>query len=190
MNTMNKWLVVGLGLLTLGGCEELPDPEYIYGEQLGGLEFVVLDPDQGVHPNTSIMDHPDNPFRRGISLESKFAVQLAGPVPAFYGWATALVQEPTGEHQFYAASAARDIYLSERAAPEDLVYARDIAVRGYQNVLTEFTGAVTYDATGTIAYPLSAQAIDSIVLLGGRVPAGWSIVEGANGVRTAVYVGE
>ena len=190
MNAVNKWLLVGLGLLTLSACEELPDPEYLYGEQIGGLEFVVLDPDQGVHPNASIMQHPDNPFRRGISLESKFAVQGAGPVPAFYGWATALVQEPTGEHQFFTASAARDIYLSERAEPEDLVYARDIAVRGYREVLITFPdSAATYDATGTVRYDLLAQTIDNLNALGGVVPPGWSVVESADGTRVAVYAG-
>ena len=186
MNSTLRLVVASLGLAMVTGCEEQPDPAFVYGEQLGGLEFVVFDPDQGVHPNTSITRHPENPFSNGISLETKFEVGAAGVVAGFYGWATALVQEPTGEHQFYAASAARDIYVSQRAAPEDLVYARDIAVRGYQNVLTEFTGAVTYDATGTVAYPLSAQAIDGIVSLGGTVPTGWSVVEDANGVRTAV----
>ncbi|MFK7928656.1 MAG: hypothetical protein AB8H79_10750 [Myxococcota bacterium] len=172
------------------GCAELPEPEYIYGGYVEGLEFIVLDVDQGVHPNASIMQHPENPFRRGISLESRFAVQSAGPVAAFYGWATSLVQEPTGEHQFYAASAARDIYFSERADPEDLVFARDIAVRGYREVLLSFPdSAGTYDATGTVRFDLLGQTIDGIVSLGGVVPPGWSVVESPDGTRTGVYVG-
>lgn len=174
--------------LALGACEALPDPEYLYGEQLGGLEFVVLDPDQGVHPNTSILAHPDNPFRRGISLEAKFAAQDVGPVPAFYGWSTALAQEPTGEHQFYAAAAARDVYLARLADDEDLVYARDIAVRGWREVLLSFSdSAATYDATGTQRYSLLAQTIDGIQSLGGTVPAGWVVIEQADGTRVGVY---
>lgn len=186
MKAMIAALVLGLG----SGCQELPDPTYLYGEQLGGLRFVVIDLDQGVYPNTSITRHPDNPFRRGISLESKFAAQEVGAIPAFYAWAQALVQEPTGEHQFFAAAAARDIYLSERADPEDLVYARSIAVRGFQNCLTEFSDSTaTFDITGNLRFDLLAQAIDGIVALGGRVPPGWNVVESADGTRVAVFSG-
>ena len=181
-----KRAIVAVFLL-LAGCEELPEPAFLYGEQLGGLEFVVIDPDQGVHPNSSIMSHPDNPFRRGVSLDTKFAAQDVGPIPAFYAWSTALVQEPTGEHQFYAAAAARDIYLSERAEPKDLVFARSIAVRGFQNCLTEFPDSSgTFDITGNTRFDLLAQAIDGIEALGGRVPQGWAVVENADGVRVAV----
>lgn len=188
---MNAVRALLLGLaFAAAGCEELPEPTYLYGEQLGGLQFVVIDPDQGVYPNASITAHPNNPFRRGISLQSKFAAQSVGPIPAFYGWAQALVQEPTGEHQFYAAAAARDIYLAELAAPEDLVYARSIAVRGFQNCLTEFPDSTaTFDITGNARFDLLAQAIDGIVQLGGRVPAGWSVVESADGTRVAVFAG-
>lgn len=179
-----------LGCL-LAACEPLPAPAYVYGESLGDLEFIVLDPDQGVHPNASILDHPENPFRRGISLESKFEAQGEGAIPAFYAWATALVQEPTGEHQFFTASAARDVYLGQLADPEDLIYVRDIAVRGYQQVLETFPdSAATYDATGTIRYDLLAQTVDNLALLGGQIPVGWSVVESADGTRVAVYTGE
>lgn len=182
-------LATALAAFGLLGCEEQPEPEYLYGEQIGGLEFIVLDPDQGVHPNTSILVHPENPFRRGISLESKFAVVSAGPVAAFYGWSTALTQQPTGEHQYYAAAAARDIYFGGLAADEDLVYARDIAVRGFQEVLLTFPDtAQTYDITGNVIYDLRAQAIDGIIALGGRVPNGWDVVT-EDGRRVAVYHG-
>ena len=117
-----------LGLL-LVGCDPLPDPAYVYGESLADLTFTVIDPDQGVYPNTSILTHPENPFSQGISLEAKFAAQEQGPIPAFYAWAQALVQEPTGEHQFFAAAAAHDIYSFGLADDADLVYARSIAVR-------------------------------------------------------------
>ena len=39
-----KRAIVAVFLL-LAGCEELPEPAFLYGEQLGGLEFVVIDPD-------------------------------------------------------------------------------------------------------------------------------------------------
>lgn len=183
-----------LGALTAGlllaGCEDLPDPVYLYGESLADLEFIVLDPDQGVYPNTSITTHPENPFRRGISLEAKFAAQEQGPVPAFYGWAQALAQEPTGEHQYFAAAAAHDIYRFGLADDGDMVYARDIAVRGYQRCLDEFPDSTaTYDATGNARYDLLDEALQGLIDLGGEVPVGWSLVEQSDGSVIAIYSG-
>jgi hypothetical protein len=189
MKTHNLALVLA-ALAAVPSCAPLPDPEFVYGEQLGALQFVVRSPDQGVYPDASIVEHPDNPFRWGVSLENKFAAQDVGPIPAFYAWATALVQEPTGEHQYFAAAAARDIYVARLCDDEDLVYARDIAVRGFQQVLITFPdSAATFDVTGTLRFPLLVQAIDGIVGLGGRVPPGWSVVVSADGTRTAVFVG-
>ena len=192
--TSNLLHTTALALLLTAGlaaCEEQPDPEYIYGESLADVEFVVVDPNQGVHPNSSITQHPDNPFRRGISLEAKFDAQAVGPVPAFYGWAQALAQEPTGEHQYFAAAAARDIYRFELADPEDLVYARRIAVLGYQNCLTEFPDSTaTFDITGNTRFDLLPQAILGLEDLGGEVPAGWALIEQADGTYVATYSGD
>lgn len=176
--------------LLLAGCEEQPDPAFIYGESLAGIEFIVLDPDQGVYPNTSITTHPENPFRRGISLDAKFAAQEQGPVPAFYAWAQALAQIPTGEHQYFAAAAAHDIYQFGLAEDADLVYARSIAVRGYQNCLTEFPDSTaTYDVTGNARYDLLDDALMGLIDLGGEVPQGWSLVEQPDGSVLAIYSG-
>lgn len=181
-------LVAGAALT---GCDEdLPDPQFLYGESLVGLEFVVLDLDQGVHPNTSITSHPDNPFRRGISLEAKFDAETLGPIPAFYGWAQALAQEPTGEHQYFAAAAARDIYNFELAEEEDLVFARSIAVRGFQNCLTEFPDTTAFfDVTGNQRTDLLAEALQGVIELGGEVPAGWVLIEQADGTFVATFNG-
>lgn len=187
-------LRTSLFMLLLGGlaaCEELPDPEFVYGSSLADAEFTVLDPDMGVHPNISVTTHPDNPFRGGISLEAKFNAQAVGPIPAFYGWAQALVQEPTGEHQYFAAAAARDIYRFELTEDQDLVYARSIAVRGYQNCLTEFPDSTaTFDVTGNARFDLLVEAIQGLEDLGGEVPAGWALVSGPDGELIATYSGD
>lgn len=192
MNTPHAFLLSfsWLGLLVAVGCEPLPDPAYLYGERLSDLAFIVLDPDQGVHPNASILSHPENPFRRGISLEAKFAAQDQGPIPAFYAWAQALVQEPTGEHQFFTAAAAHDIHSLGLAEDADLVYARSIAVRGYQNCLTVFPDSTaTFDVTGNARYDLLAQAIQGLQDLGGEIPLGWALLTQPDGSVVAVYSG-
>ncbi|MEL6347563.1 MAG: hypothetical protein AAFV53_30930 [Myxococcota bacterium] len=174
----------------VAGCDELDDPSFIYGESLADIEFIVLDPDQGVHPNASISTHPENPFRFGISIDAKFDAATLGPVPAFYGWAQALVQEPTGEHQYFAAAAAKDIYNFGLADDADLVYARSIAVRGYQNCLNEFADSTaTFDVTGNVRSDLLADTIRGLEELGGEVPAGWVLVEQSDGSFVATYNG-
>lgn len=191
LNKLASAAVCALALAALPACEEQPDPEYVYGQSLADVEFVVLDPDQGVYPNASITSHPENPFRRGISLEAKFDASTVGPVPAFYAWAQALAQEPTGEHQFFTASAARDIYRFRLADDEDLVYARDIAIRGYQNCLNEFPDSTaTFDATGNLRFDLLVRTIQELESLGGDVPPGWALVQQQDGSFVATYSGD
>ena len=50
---------------------------------------------------------------------------------------------------------------------------RGLAIDGYQSVLDNFPDSVTYDATGTIAYPLAPSAYAGIEALGGTVEGGW-----------------
>jgi hypothetical protein len=171
-------------LLALSACAEVPT--YVYGESLGPLEFSLYSRDMGVYPDASVLDDPNNPFRFGIGAETKWEVAEDGPVAAFYGWATALVGEPTGEHQFFAAANAHAIYDQRLAPGEQLVFVRDIAIRGYQNVLDEFPGSVTFSADGRLTFPLGPQALRGIEALGGEVQNGWVLVPTEDGVGAVV----
>lgn len=183
---MTRFLLLTALVAPLVGCAEQPDPTFQYGLRLDELTFEVWSPDQGVHPDASILSHPQNPFEDGIGAETKWDVADHGPVPAFYGWATALVGIPTGEHQFLAANAAKSIYDLGLAELDDLPIARDIAVRGFQNVLEEFPDAVTFDGTGREAYELVTPAYLALEDLGGDIPAGWTLVENPDGSTAAV----
>ncbi len=179
MNTPRLFIVAMLAV----GCVEAPD--FVYGESLGPLEFELYSRDMGVHPDTSVMNDPNNPFSQGISASTKFDVAQDGPIAAFYGWSTALVGEPTGEHQFYAAANAHAMYDAGLAHPEDLVFVRDIAIRGYQNVLDVFPGAVTYSADGRLIFDLAPQAYLGIEALGGDVQGGWIFIPTEDGGAVA-----
>jgi hypothetical protein len=173
-------------LLLLAGC--IADPaEYRYGQDLTDLEFVPFSPDEGVHPDESVMVDPNNPFAGGIGDQTKWDVVASGPVHAFYAMATALVQIPTGEHQYYAAAAAHDIWDQELAAPEDLWLARDIAVRGYRAVLEVFPDDVTYDATGTYWWYVAPLAYQGLVELGADT-SGFALVTTDDGQLVVVEV--
>lgn len=175
-----------LPLLSLLACSsDLPVPEYRYGVLLADLQFEVTDPDMGIHPNTSILADPENPFATGgISPEGKFQALTDSPTAGFYGMGTALTNEPTGEHQYYTAVSLEGIYDEREISDPGLV--RDMAIRAYQSVLDNFAGSVTFDEAGRFSFELGPLAIDGIEGLGGDVLNGWSKVETADGSFTAV----
>ncbi len=175
-----------LTALLLTGCITEPG-EYRYGDDLRELSFVPHGPDVGVYPDESVMADPNNPFSGGIGEQTKWDVYESGPVHGFYGMATALVQIPTGEHQYYAASSAQAVYEQELAAPEDLWLARDIAVNGYRAVLDHFLDDVTYDASGTYYWSVAPLAYQGLQDLGGDT-TGYALVTDDDDQQVVVEV--
>lgn len=178
-------LVAALG----AGCDEGDPPEYEYGVVLADLELSLISDTVGVYPDRSVVFDPNNPFRGGLSLETKFAVLDDGPIAGFYAFATALANEPTGENQWYTANQLQLVHEQQLAHPDDLALVRQIAIAGYQQVLDKFTGAVTYDATGRIPFDLMPLALQGILDLGGRPENGWKLVTGPDGELVAVQSG-
>lgn len=175
-------------LAALTACE-LPAPTYEYGILLADLELQLISDSVGVYPDRSVLFDPNNPFRAGMVGDMKFQVVADGPIAGFYAFATALAFEPTGENQYYAALQLQLIHEGGMAEPEDLALVRDLALRGYQNVLDVFTGAVTYDVTGRFAYDLGPLAILGIEALGGEPENGWTLAVGPDGEWIAVQSG-
>jgi hypothetical protein len=155
------------------------------GQPLSDAPLVFTSPDEGVHPSRAVLDDPANPFVDG-KLTDAAIWQLqssGGNVPAFYAWATALAYGATGERQYYAALDLKTILEREQAA--DLPAVRERAIRGFQAVLTYFPTAVTYDASGTIAYELATPSVIAILELGGTAD-GWTLVMTPDGRTVAV----
>lgn len=183
MRTTLPVLFVGLG-----ACE-VPAPEYEYGVVLGDLELELFSENVGVFPDTSVLYDPNNPFRDGVTGDMKFQILDDGPIAGFYVFATVLAREPTGENQYYTANQLQQVFALGLAEADELALVRDLAIRGYQNVLDVFTGAVTYDVTGRIAYDLMPLAILGIEALGGEPANGWKLVPGDDGQLVAVQSG-
>ena len=163
--------ILTLTFALLAGCA--PEPAtWRTGDDLRGLRFDPFTEDVGVHPDVSILDDPLNPFAGNLDPNSDLKWQLndSGCDRAVYSWATALAVQPTGEHQFYTASCMQALYEGGRVDDEDLYLVWNLAVRGHEQVLESFPDSVTYDATGTIAYPLAPIAEAALVSLG-AVPA-------------------
>lgn len=173
-------------LLTALACIAEPAAWY-YGEDLTDLSVVPIAWNEGVYPDTSVLADPSNPFVDGIG-QAKWDVLATDCVAGFYAFATAQTEEGTGENQFYTASCLQSLYDADRLAPDDTYWGWSAAVRGYQVVLDTFPDSVTYDATGTIAYPLAPLAFHGIQALG-ATPEGWVEVVTADGTTTVVPEG-
>ena len=171
--TLSHHLATLCALLTasLTGCELEPG-EWRTGEDLTELRFRPFTDSVGVHPDTSILEDPWNPFAGSLDPNSdlKWDLMDSGCDRAVYSWATALAIQPTGEHQFYTAACMHALYDGGRVDDEDLYLVWTLAVRGYEQVLLSFPDSVTYDATGTIPYALAPLAEEGLRSLG-AVPA-------------------
>ena len=173
-------------LFWLAGCTEEP-ATWDVGQNLAGLEVRLADDREGVYPSASVLDDPHNPFDTRV-LGVKWEILASDPAPGFYAFATALAVEPTGEHQYYAARCMHDLVEAGRLRAEDDYAGWRIAIDGYQAVLDAFPGSVTYDATGSYAWPLAPLAFEGIVALGAE-PQGWALVTDADGGPVVVPEG-
>ena len=110
----------------------------------------------GIHPETCVLDDPENPFATTTITESSatsdgnkfdlFNAIPAGPSGAkarFYLWATALARRASGENQFYTALALHELYdaNSNVLDQDELVQAQ--ALKAYRSLLDNFFGSVT-----------------------------------------------
>lgn len=178
----------GLLMVTLIGCETPTAATYFYGTPLDEVTFNLHSLTMGVYPDESVIDDPNNPFASGgLDGDLRWEVTSGGlPVATFYAWATWLTYQPTGEAQFYTASALHAIYDLALCEDAELYYVRGLALDGYQSVLDNFPDSVTYDATGTIAYNLAPLAVSGIEALGGAVEGGWIVITNDDGSTVVV----
>lgn len=191
---MNRIHLIGLATIVgcLAACIEAPTHHYgafppeafvVHSENVGVYPYddVLVDPNNPV-ARSPIGDCPDVPLGetpRQPCTETKWQVEsqtdsIGSPILSFYIWATWLVREPTGEHQFYAAENLRKIYENGLAAQGDLSKVRLMAVAGYQSLLDNFLDSVSYDDTGQYAYPLAPLAFDAMQALD-ATPSGYRL---------------
>jgi len=180
-------LAVPCFLAILGaGCSN--EATFYYEDSLSDLPLALSDPDEGIYPSKAALSDPGNPFAEAnVGAETKWQIQSgAGPIPAFYVWATILARQPGGEAQFYVGKNLAAAFLSGDTRVEDPEAIKAQAIRAYQMVLDQFPDSVTYDASGKIAYDLVTPAYVGIIALGGTVQGGWILVTKEDGQKRAV----
>ena len=146
-------LAVSLTAVFLVGCDGdsgADSGQVVNYVELPTDEFTSLYcEDIGVGEENCVLYDPVNPYANA-SVTDITKWDLAADAPSFkskfYLWATALVNNPQGENQFYTADSLHNIFREEGS-----VLAQEQAKKGYRSVLDNFYGSVTF--TG----PESAQ---------------------------------
>ena len=178
--------------LSLVACETPPAAEYVYGVDLDDVTLNLYTGNMGIHPDTSVLQDPENPFAlQGCPQGTNWVVNDgASNAGAFYCWATLLTAIPTGENQYYAALRLEDVYIDEEVPEGALDVVRLMAIRAYQSVLDNFPDSVTYSADGTFSYRLAPLAYDGILRLGGTPQGDWVVVTTPSGGTDVVPGGQ
>jgi hypothetical protein len=185
---MRAWQI-SVAALGLVACTKTP--AYLYGRDFSSLKLDTLTANEGIYPDTSILNDANNPFVVDPpSVEGKWELQSsAGPIAAFYSWATLNALTPGGEAQFYIGHNLETVVMMAQpgASAMPLSDVHDRAIRAFQAVLDNFPTSVTYDSTGKIAYSLANASCQGIVDLKGMILNGWALVMSADGTPQCVH---
>lgn len=189
MKTLTSALIASLlSCSLLSAC--LDAPEHFYGYDLLEHRLSLYRLDMGVHPSTSVLDDPNNPFRfDGVGVETKWTLlTYATNGASFYAWATLLATQPNGEHQYYTALTLQRIHDQDEVTAVEKPFVRDMALAGYAALLEHFPESVSFDPSGNFGFRLAPLAYQGILDLGGTPPPGWVVVTVEGGGTTVIPV--
>ena len=155
-----------LGGLTLviGGCGGGGEREEDDGFRINAIVLptdVVLNlacENVGVHPETCVLEDPENPFAtttitefdvnnpnapfNKLTLAASIPEGPSGAKARFYLWATALARRPSGENQYFTALALHELFDANSNALSQDELVREQAKKAYRSVLDNFFGGV------------------------------------------------
>ncbi len=135
-------ILLSLTLIFITGCDT-KDGNVVTSIELP-TDYVLnlFSANEGVHPDTSVLDNPENPYANAsISMENvwDFNDECPSAKAKFYLWGTLLASIPTGEHQYFTAKSLHELYTaggSENAKTQ--------AKKAYRAVLDHFFDSVTW----------------------------------------------
>jgi hypothetical protein len=168
--------------LALVACTKTP--AYLYGRDFSDLKLGTLTGNEGIYPDTSILDDPNNPFAFNPPSDTgKWDLQAsASPIVAFYSWATLNALSPSGETQFYVG---KNLEAINTTAPAEEL--SDRAIRAFQAVLANFPTSVTYESDGKTTLSLATLSCQGIHDLNGMLPSGWTLVNSLDNVPECLH---
>ena len=159
-----KLLVIPLSIciLTTMGCGSDDSGQVTNSIPLPANSLLTLYcADEGIFPETCILDDPENPYRMvDVNEDNKWDLHNS-PQSAksrFYLWATALARVPTGENQYYVADSLHELYTNVAS-----VNAHEQTKKAYQSVLDNFYDSFTYwEATWLPGPPVYAVPLKDL----------------------------
>lgn len=137
-----KLIILVLAVLLVVGCDVKQ------GEKVSGIdipldyELTLYGENEGLYPDTNILDDPANPYRdAGIGMDNFWDVydECPSAKAKFYLCATMLARIPTGEYQYFTALSLHEMYTEGGS-----LNAQEQAKRAYRSVLDHFYGSVTW----------------------------------------------
>lgn len=160
-----RWMRVASGLffVVAMGCGDVKEGTVQNSVELPTDSSLTLySASEGIHPDTSILQDPANPYAKvSVNESNKWILDNTSPSPKskFYLWATALANIPTGENQFKTAEALHALYGQGGS-----VNAREQAIKAYRSVLDNFFNSATYfNATYLPGNPAYAVPLKDLV---------------------------
>lgn len=166
---MRSLYVSLLGVLALGVASCSGERDAGDGQVYNGIILptdVVLNlacEDVGVHPETCVLEDPENPFAtvpisefnvnnpdapfNKLDLNASIPAGPTGAKARFYLWATALARFPSGENQYFTALALHELFDANSTAINDEIgsvdeLTRAQALKAYKSVLDNFFGSI------------------------------------------------
>jgi len=142
MKSKSIIFTVILVFLLLAGCDSKNGSIFTEVEVPLGYDLNLFSADEGIHPDTSVLDNPENPYANAnISMENvwDFSDQCPSAKSRFYLWATMLANIPIGEYQFFTAKSLHELYTAGGS-----INAKEQAKKAYRSTLDNFFDSVTW----------------------------------------------
>jgi len=144
MKTKSTIFALILFIIFLSGCDSKDGSILTEIDVPLGYELNLFSENEGIHPDTSVLDNPENPYSdANISMENvwDFSTECPSAKSRFYLWATILAKIPIGEYQYFTAKSLHELYTEGSGISEN---AREQAKKAYRATLDHFFESVTW----------------------------------------------
>jgi len=142
MRTKSIIILLSFMILFIFGCDPKDGNMLEVIDLPTDYELILFSENEGVHPDISVLDNPENPYAdASINMENVWDLYADCPSAKskFYLWATILAKIPVGEHQYFTAKSLHELYTvgsSENA--------KEQAKKAYRATLDYFFDSVTW----------------------------------------------
>lgn len=138
-------ILLSLILIILIACDAKDGNLLIDIELPADYTLNLYSSNEGIHPDTSVLNDPDNPYANAaIGMENVWDLSEECPSAKsrFYLWATILANIPIGEYQYFTAKSLHELYTE--GGNNGSENAKEQAKKAYRATLDYFFDSVTW----------------------------------------------